>query len=78
MREKSGKTPVLLSGKGFFPFEESLEYHVLEAIVIVSTGIGTSFFLNPRVGKLVRKLQPRHRSVHPKKVVKIIHCILEV
>jgi hypothetical protein len=33
-------------GKGFYSFEEDLPHHINECIVLISTGIGSSFFAN--------------------------------
>ena len=62
---------------GFFKFEEELTLHIREALVICSTGVSASFFSNPYVRDLLQSLQPRHRTLYHKKMIRIIRCVMD-
>ena len=63
---------------GYYSFEEDLEHHVREAMVILSTGCPMSFFNNPFVKEWLRHLDPKHRPVYRLKLLRIIRCINDV
>ena len=77
-RNKSGKTLQPVKGIGFFPFEEDVDYHIDEAIVIISTGSPLSFYDNPFVKTWLSRLNPRHRAVYRSKLAKLIRCVNDV
>ena len=64
-------------GIPFFKFEENLSHEVNEAYMMISTGISCSFFENPHVRKTFHDLQPRHRPVHRKKLIRLVRCVID-
>ena len=68
----------LKDDEGYYSFEEDLEHHVREAMVILATGCPMSFFNNPFVKDWLRHLDPKHRPVYRMKLLRIIRCISDV
>ena len=62
----------------FFSFEEDLLYHIDQAFVVVSSGLGTGFFQNPHVRDMLKRLNPRHRPMYPLKFLRLLRVICYV
>ena len=75
-RQQGGIAPT--KGMAFFKFEEDLEHHIREAMVICTSGVPTSFFDNPYVRDLLQNLQPQHRPIYRMKLGRIIMVIDEI
>ena len=62
-------------GEVFFSFEEDLPHHINEAIVIVTTGVPTSFFTNYHVCQWLSQLNPKHCPVYREKLLRLL-CVI--
>ena len=62
-------------GEVFFSFEEDLPHHINEAIVIVTTGVPTSFFINYHVRQWLSQLNPKHRPIYREKLLRLL-CVI--
>ena len=65
-------------GMGCYPFEEEIELHCHEALVVMSTGSPHCFFANPFVKNWLRKMDPRHRPIYRAKLGKLVCCVNDV
>ena len=62
---------------GFFSFEENLHHQVNEAKMMISCGLTCTFFENQYVRKTLQDLQPRHRPVYRKKLLRLVRCVID-
>ena len=60
----------------FFSFEENLCHEVNEAKMMVAAGLTSTYFENPYIRKILQDLEPRHRPVYQKKLLRLVRCII--
>ena len=62
-------------GEDFFLFEEDLSHHINKIIVIIMTGVPTSFFNNYYVWQWLFQLNPKHHPDCKQKLLRLV-CII--
>lgn len=55
-----------------FLFEEDLPHHINECYVLISTGIGISFFPNVHVRECLHQLNSAHRPLYQQKLLRLL------
>lgn len=62
---------------GFYTFEEDLPNHIRQVLMLVGTGMITTFFDSPWVRDMTQGLNERHRPIYHSKMLKLLRCVTE-
>ena len=66
----------LTKGKVYYHFEEDIPHHILQWLVVLSTGMGISLFRDPYVRYMLTGLNPQHCPLYWDKLLCLLRSIV--
>ena len=60
-----------------FSMEDDLINHILQTLTIMSSGAPMRFYDDPFGRNFLAKLEPRHRPIFRKKLVRLVRCVVD-